>query len=243
MKTWGITDTGLIRKENQDCYAVETIGDYTVAVVCDGMGGTNGGQIASRIAVKTFTEGLRHSLRKTMNSSQIQEAANICISRANEAIRAQAAADRELERMGTTLVSSIVKGNTAVVSNIGDSRAYAITAEDICQITKDHSMVESMVEKGDLTPAEARRHPSRNLITRALGPDPVAEADHFTVAIKPDEFLLLCTDGLVNTVSDQEILFEIIHSEQTDNCLNRLIKLSMDRGAPDNVTVVLLHNH
>lgn len=242
MKVWGTTDTGLVRKENQDAFSVETVGHYTVAVVCDGMGGTNGGQLASTIAVKTFMDGLKQYLRENMSLKQWEATASACISLANTTIRSEAAIHREYENMGTTLVSAIVKGNQAVISNIGDSRAYVVNGEEIRQITKDHSIVESMVERGDLTKEEARRHPSRNLITRALGPDAVAEADHYTVELEPKDYLLLCSDGLVNTVSDQEILFEIIHSDEVDTCLSRLMAVSKDRGAPDNVTAVLLCN-
>jgi len=242
MKVWGTTDTGLVRKENQDAFSVETVGRYTVAVVCDGMGGTNGGQVASTIAVKTFVNGMKQYLREEMSREQWEATASACISLANTAIRSEATLHREYENMGTTLVSVIVKDDQAVISNIGDSRAYLVSGEELHQITKDHSIVESMVERGDLTKEEARRHPSRNLITRALGPDAVAEADHYTVHLAAGDFLLLCSDGLVNTVSDQEILFEIIHSNEVDTCLSRLIAVSKDRGAPDNVTAVLLYN-
>ncbi|MBO4854574.1 MAG: Stp1/IreP family PP2C-type Ser/Thr phosphatase [Oscillospiraceae bacterium] len=242
METWGISDVGLVRTENQDAYGVKTVGDFTVAVVCDGMGGTSGGQLASRIAVDTYLAQLAEHLQGNMNDEQIMQASSYCIAAVNEAIRAAAAENPGYERMGTTLVSAVVQKDLAIVSNIGDSRAYRISAAGIEQITRDHSLVENMVERGDLTPQEARHHPNRNLITRALGPEREANPDAFRVAWKPGEFLLLCSDGLVNTVSDQEILFEVIHNDEPENCLERLIALSVQRGAPDNVTAVLLMN-
>ena len=144
--------------------------------------------------------------------------------------------------MGTTLVSGLVKGDKVLISNVGDSRAYLAGADGLRQISRDHSLVEDMVEKGDLTPSQARSHPRRNLITRALGPDPAVEADGFPLQWKPGDFLLLCSDGLVNTVTDQEIMFEILHNGQPEDCLQRLMAISKQRGAPDNVTAILLMN-
>lgn len=237
-----MTDTGLVRQENQDAYHVKSVADYTVAVVCDGMGGTNGGQIASSIGVKVFTDEMEKALQKGMAAEQIRQAMNYSISLVNDAIRREADSNPEIRRMGTTLVAAVGRDDLAVVCNIGDSRAYRISRDGIHQITKDHSLVEDMVAHGELTPNEARHHPNRNLITRALGPDAVAQPDGFTVTWRKGEFILLCSDGLVNTVTDQEILFEIIHSDELDGCLDRLLTISKGRGAPDNVTAVLLMN-
>ena len=144
--------------------------------------------------------------------------------------------------MGTTVVAAAARPELAVVTNIGDSRAYLISREGIRQISKDHSLVENMVDHGELTPQQARKHPSRNLITRALGPEAAVQADTFPVQWKQGDFLLLCSDGLVNTVTDQEILFEVIHGGALEECLQRLLALSRQRGAPDNVTAILLMN-
>ena len=225
MKMWGITNTGLVRSENQDAYAAFTVGSYSAAVVCDGMGGTNGGRIASSIAVEQFEKELLYA-----------------ISLANDAIRREAAKNADYQHMGTTLVCALAREDLVMVGNIGDSRAYYITAEDIRQISRDHSVVENMVEKGDITPQEARRHPNRNLITRALGPDAQVQADSFSVPWRPGDFILLCTDGLVNTVSDQEMLFEVLHDGDIESCLEHLLQISLRRGAPDNITAVLLMN-
>ena len=123
---------------------------------------------------------------------------------------------------------------------MGDSRAYHIAEGGIHRITKDHSLVERMVEHGDITAEEARHHPSRNLITRALGPDSDAECDTFVCALRAGEFLLLCTDGLSGMVTDQELLFEVIHGNNPDTCLDRLLEIAKAQGAPDNVTAVLM---
>lgn len=242
MRIWGITDTGLVREENQDAFSTRLVGQYTVAVVCDGMGGTNGGQRASSIAVETYQYEIGQQLKDGMDASQIAQASSYCIALANDAIRAEASSHVGFERMGTTLVSAIAWDEMAVISNIGDSRAYFINRSGITRISNDHSVVENMVANGELTPEEARHHPKRNLITRALGPEAHAIADTFPIEWKQGDFILLCSDGLVNTVSDQEILFEVIHNGEIDDCLARLLDLSRQRGAPDNVTVILMMN-
>ncbi len=242
MKIWGITNTGLVRSENQDAYAAFDVGALHAAVVCDGMGGTTGGQVASAIAVARFEEALRDALRDDMEAEQLRQVILSAIACANDAIRQEAARNAEYQHMGTTLVCAVTRPDMAVIGNIGDSRAYHITPEGIFQISRDHSVVESMVAKGDLTPQEARNHPNRNLITRALGPDINARADTFELPWKKDEFLLLCSDGLVNTVSDQEMLFEVLHDGDVNDCLDHLLQISLQRGAPDNITAVLLLN-
>ena len=236
MRACGKTDVGLRRHENQDTFAVEQGEKLLIAVVCDGMGGVAGGSIASTVAVETFIR----TLTETVHSGHTDRAVQEAVTAANAAIRQRAAGHPELKSMGTTLVSALVKGDKVLISNVGDSRAYLAGADGLRQISRDHSLVESMVERGDITEEEARRHPNRNLITRALGPDIHAKADTFELPWHKDEFLLLCSDGLVNTVTDQEMLFEIVHGGDLDTCLDRLLHISKSQGAPDNVTAVLM---
>ena len=151
MKMWGITNTGLVRSENQDAYAAFTVGGYSVAVVCDGMGGTNGGRVASGIAVEQFEKELRAVLQEDAGEEQLRQATLYAISLANDAIRRAAAQNADYQHMGTTLVCALAKEDLVMVGNIGDSRAYHINGEGIRQISRDHSVVESMVEKGDIT--------------------------------------------------------------------------------------------
>ena len=234
MNVWGMTDIGLVRKENQDAYATSqhAASGRTVGVVCDGMGGPAGGRVASQIAVSVYVE----ELEKLLTEDQTPQAAAL----ANQAIQQEAERREECRNMGTTLVSAISYDGGVVVTNVGDSRAYHITEDGITRITKDHSLVESMVDRGDITAEEARRHPSRNLITRALGPDISADCDGYICPMQPGEYLLLCSDGLVNTVTDQEMLFEVIHGDGPDTCLDRLLAIARRQGAPDNVTAVLM---
>jgi len=242
LKIWGITDIGLVRKDNQDSYGIDerTASGHTVCVVCDGMGGAAAGQVASSIAVETYLNSIRSVLQPEMTPDQLREASSMAVSLANKAIRNYAAENEACAGMGTTLVAAVAAGGTVIVSNVGDSRAYRITTDGIFRITKDHSLVESMVDRGDITAEEARRHPNRNLITRALGPEATADCDGYITAIHPGEYILLCTDGLVDTVTDQEMLFEIIHGADPNTCLQRLLSIAKAHGAPDNVTAVLL---
>ena len=244
IRVQGITDVGLVRKENQDAYAVrEETGSgsgYTICVVCDGMGGAAGGKLASRIAVTTYLDELEKVLSAAMNPEQLREASSYAVSLANRAIRDAAGESPEYNGMGTTLVSAVVYEGGAVITNVGDSRAYHIANGEITRVTRDHSLVQSMVERGDITAEEARRHPNRNLITRALGPDIDAECDWYICPLAAGEFLLLCSDGLVNTVTDQEMLSEILRGQGLEQSLERLLEISKEHGAPDNVTAVLM---
>lgn len=142
--------------------------------------------------------------------------------------------------MGTTLVSAVSYDQGTVVTNVGDSRAYHISTDGISRVTKDHSLVESMVDRGDITAEEARHHPNRNLITRALGPDMSALSDGYICPMAAGDFLLLCSDGLVETVTDQEMLFEVLHGGDLGTCMDRLLAISKANGASDNVTAVLM---
>ena len=241
MQSWGLSDQGCVRKQNQDAYKIEKL-DRTslLCVVCDGMGGAKSGNIASTLAVDVFVEEVRRTWRPGISQNALEQMLRGAVKLANFTVYDQAQQFEEFDGMGTTLVAALIYGRRVTVVNVGDSRAYKVDSDGIRQITRDHSVVENMVERGELTHAQARHHPNRNLITRALGPEDMAQADHFTVKLQEGEFLLLCTDGLVNTVSEQEILFEVIHESDLDGCLSRLVKLSCDNGAPDNVTVVLM---
>ena len=244
MKAWGITDIGLVRKENQDAFLIreDMPSRHTVCVVCDGMGGAAGGRLASQIAVESFTAELEHILTRDMTPEQLREASSYAVSQANEAIREAARKNEEYRSMGTTLVAAVSYDGGAVITNVGDSRAYHITKTSITRVTKDHSLVERMVDRGDITAEEARRHPNRNLITRALGPDADAQCDGYICPMEAGEHLLLCTDGLVNTVTDLEMLHEVLHRATPDECLVHLLEIARSQGAPDNVTAVLMQN-
>lgn len=248
MHVWGLTDIGLVRKENQDAYAVRMNEEsgHLIAVVCDGMGGAKGGRVASTMAVELFLNSCMANLRKGMSEAQVQEVAEFSVAEANRAIYERGQGDEALRGMGTTLVSAIVWDDKILFSNVGDSRAYLIRPNGeeesaITRITKDHSWVETLVDMGDITAEEALHHPNRNLVTRVLGPESEAPSDSYPVQTLPGDYILLCTDGLIDTVSNREIEREILSDEDDNTCLVRLLELSKQRGASDNVTAVLLH--
>ncbi len=142
--------------------------------------------------------------------------------------------------MGTTLVAVLIRGKKATVVNVGDSRAYHIDRKGIRQVTKDHSLVQLMVDRGELTPEVSKTYPGKNFITRAIGTEPMILTDVFHLTVTKGDFLLLCSDGLSNVMDDQEILFEVVHGVNKQHCVHRLLNVAKNRGAPDNVTSVLV---
>ena len=242
MKVCGKTDVGLRRHENQDTFAVEHGEKLLIAVVCDGMGGAEGGQIASSLAVETFMKEIRALLRADMTAEQLRELASFCVAKANTAVYQRALQDPAYQGMGTTLVSAVAGERDAVICNVGDSRAYLIHNGEMMRITHDHSVVQTLVENGDITAEEARTHPNRNLITRALGPDETTLCDAFDVSFAHGDKILLCTDGLVVTATDEEICHIVCADKRAEEKLDDLIALAKAQGAPDNVTAVLIEH-
>ena len=243
MNIWGMTDIGLVRRENQDAYAVQTCGEtgFTICVVCDGMGGPGGGRLASRLAVDAFMSTCQGNLRQDMTWEQVREVTAFAVAAANTAVYERSRGPGGMRGMGTTRVSAVLRQGEALVDNVGDSRAYLFrSGGGAVRVTRDHSVVARLVEQGNITAEEARRHPNRNLITRALGPDQEALSDHYMVSLEPGDCLLLCTDGLTGTVTDQELEREISRGTEDNRCLDRLLELAKAQGAPDNVTAVLL---
>ncbi|MEY8316842.1 Stp1/IreP family PP2C-type Ser/Thr phosphatase [Oscillospiraceae bacterium 50-58] len=237
MQVWGITDRGAVRQQNQDAYAAQVLEDgRAIALVCDGMGGARAGNVASTIAVERFME----EFLKPGQSGAVEERMGHAASAANHAVFDRSVHDEACTGMGTTLVAALAGPSEAVILNEGDSRAYHINAEGIVLVTRDHSLVEDLVERGELTREQARTHPHKNLITRALGAEPMLMADCFRQPLAEGDYLLLCSDGLSNVVNEQEMLYEVIHGGEDCQCCQRLLDIALSRGAPDNVTVVLV---
>ena len=241
MEYWGISDTGKVRAQNQDAFRIEELDRHTVlAVVCDGMGGAKSGNIASKLAVDVFVEEVRCSYKSSMGQEQCEQLLRNAVKLANFTVYDQARQFADFAGMGTTLVAALVSGKTATIINVGDSRCYHISSSDIFRVTVDHSLVQMMLDRGDLTPEEARDYPGKNFITRAVGTEPTVESDTFVLRMERGDALLLCTDGLHNEVDAQEILFEVVHGVDNANCCQRLLDIANMRGSPDNVTSVLL---
>ncbi len=242
VSVWGMTDKGIVRRENQDSCAYEIIEDSGLAwgVVCDGMGGAKAGDVASKMAVETFCTHLEQ-LKDLEGPPPAEDLLLAAAEDANRVVYLKAVTDADCVGMGTTMVGLILRGTALWVVNVGDSRAYHINGQAIRRITRDHSVVEELVEKGDLTPEQARVHPQKNLITRALGTSRRVKADLFAETVAEGDWLLLCSDGLINEVTDQEIHQEILAGGTPEEICRRLVERTLASGAPDNVTVVLFH--
>ena len=211
-----------------------------LCIVCDGMGGAKSGNIASSLAVDVFVQEVKRTWTSSMNQEKINQMLHSAVKLANFTVFDQAQQFEEFDGMGTTLVAVLLKNRHATVVHVGDSRAYRVNSEGIWQMTRDHSLVQMMVERGELTQEMARTYPGKNFITRAIGTEPIVVCDISNLELSRGEFLLLCSDGLSNVLDDQEILFEIVHGMNREDCCQRLLEIAKNRGAPDNVTSVLI---
>ena len=241
MQYWGITDLGCVREQNQDIYQIENLGkDTALCLVCDGMGGARAGNVASSLTAEIFVGEVCKNWKSDMDRTQIDYLLRSATKEANFRVYDYGQQHEECAGMGTTLVAALIKGKDVAIVNVGDSRAYRIRENKIQQITVDHSLVEVMVRRGELTPEEAKTYPGKNYITRAIGTENIAEIDLFHVDMEGGDFLLLCSDGLSNLLDDQELLFEVVHSENKAACCESLLAIAKERGAPDNVTCLLV---
>ena len=241
MQFWGLTDAGCVRSQNQDTYLIEQLDRNTVlAVVCDGMGGAKSGNVASSLAADVFVQEVKRSYSSLMDREKSDQMLRSAVKLANFTVYDQAKQFEEFDGMGTTLVAVLVRGKKATVVNVGDSRAYLINPEGIFQLSTDHSLVQMMVERGELSPEAAKTYPGKNLITRAVGTEPVVMCDLFHTDASRGDCFLLCSDGLSNMMDDQEILFEVVHGADKGACCQQLLDIAKKRGAPDNVTSVLI---
>ena len=244
MQYWGMTDRGKVRSQNQDSFFAGVITnpkgeEALLCLICDGMGGANAGDVASALARDSFTAYVTEHFRLRKDPGPVLRAGT---EEANRVVMEKASECEELYGMGTTLVAMLVTGEKVLIANVGDSRCYLIRGEEIRQITKDHSLVQDMIEKGELTREQARRHPRKNVITRAIGTEDRAECDLFPLTLQEGDRLLLCSDGLSNVLDPREMLFEVLYGETEDTAAQRMMEIALERNAPDNVTVVLLSN-
>ena len=240
MKIVAKTDKGLVRENNQDAYAVgELPGEVAWAVVCDGMGGAAGGNIASALAVKVISDKITSSYNEKMRDSSIKNLLDSAITAANIEVYDMAYSSPDLKGMGTTVVAVVVRDNVAHIAHAGDSRAYIVNKDGVEQITVDHSLVQNLVDRGEITKEEAEHHPNKNVITRALGVDKRIDVDFSEVDLQENETLILCTDGLSNCVNNAEIADDI-KDGQYYAFADRLVKRANKNGGNDNITVVAI---
>lgn len=242
LKVYSQSDTGLVRTSNEDaCRCGVFSPDAAWAVVCDGMGGVNGGNVASSIAVEKISETILAGYRGGMSGDDVRELIASAVSRANESVHEMAGSDTTLTGMGTTVVVVIISGAVIHVAHAGDSRAYLITDDAIHRLTTDHSVVQEMVDKGDLTEQQARNHPQKNIITRALGVEASLRIDYSETPAPKNCRLLICTDGLTNYVEEDRI-FTLAKEYGGKELTEKLIELAKSAGGGDNITAVVLED-
>lgn len=237
MKTYSITDTGILREMNQDYFFAsdEPVGNLpNLYIVADGMGGHKAGDYASRYTTQRVVASVSRSPGKEPVTI-LKEA----IATANRILIQEAAEDESKQGMGTTLVAATIVGTKLFVANIGDSRLYIVDSE-IHQVTRDHSLVAEMVRIGEVGVSEARRHPDKNIITRAIGAGDSVEADFFEIEIKNDSHILLCTDGLTNMVEDSVIKNIVLEDAPIETRVEQLVNTANAQGGRDNITVMII---
>ncbi len=231
---YGQTDVGVVRTLNEDSFYFETTPSGYVMIVADGMGGHNGGEVASKLAV----DSIRQYMSQNDIFSDPEVSLRQAINYANDVVYSAATEQVELEGMGTTLVVAVGNEKSVCVANVGDSRAYLVSKNKITQITKDHSFVNELVKKGVLTKEEAKKHPKSNIILKALGLESDVYPDIFILDKKKTDKVLLCTDGLTGMVSDEEIL-DVMTQFSKKNACAELVRLAKEHGGTDNITVVI----
>ena len=236
--SYGLTDKGRYRAENQDAFRLETHVDCMLAVVCDGMGGAAAGRQASEIASDRFISFAKMGL-DVSGVGQDEDILRQAADAANRRIYHYAMEHSECSGMGTTLVGAILRAGTATFVNVGDSRAYRIARDGIVRITKDHSLVQQMVDSGELTLEQARRHPNRNIITRAVGSEAFVTSDLFTIPVREGDVFLLCTDGLTNAVPDAELHRLVLAADDIESACRSLVDKALENNTRDNVTAVI----
>lgn len=240
MKIVGATHVGMVRARNEDTYRFGTLNDGTSwALVCDGMGGVHGGQLASSIAADTVSEKIKKCYNPSMSVSSLENLLLSAVTTANVIVYDRGDIDYNLKGMGTTIVAAIAKDNEACIAHVGDSRAYITDGKEIRQLTRDHSLVQEMYDSGKITAEEFENHPQKNIITRAMGVGENIEIDFNYVCVNKDEALILCSDGLSGLLSDKRIL-EIYNNTDFEHLSDEYIKEANKLGGKDNITVVVM---
>lgn len=240
MKIYSKSDIGLVRKSNQDYFDTGWFSkEGLFAIVCDGMGGANGGSTASHEAVDFIASSLKGVSPEILSADEIRELMLKTTQDVNKKIYEMANQDSSLSGMGTTIVFLIISNNIAHFVHAGDSRAYVVSNDVITQVTKDHSIVQELLESGKITKEQAQCHPEKNIITRALGVYESIDLDYFQCELSENDSILICTDGLTNYLNDNELL-NVINEFGYEGAVDEYISKSRACGGNDNITAVLI---
>lgn len=239
MQLYGETHVGMTRHSNQDAFLNTVLSEDTaLVVVCDGMGGAKAGNIASNLAVQIITDYVKKSYSKSMGSLAIENMLRSAIESANMEVFETALSNPDYSGMGTTVVAAFAREDTVYIAHVGDSRAYLADKNALTQITRDHSVVQSLIEQGCITPEMALSHPRKNVITRAVGTTDEVQCDFNEVSLK-NGAVLICTDGLTGAIKTDEIL-KIITNNESEAVPRLLIEAANNNNSADNVTVALI---
>lgn len=241
MKAFGITHAGTVRKENQDYFRFDLPGhgQTLAAVLCDGMGGAQAGSIASSMAADTFMSHAANSLDESSSPADMKQILTEAVNYANIKVYDRSFADFTCMGMGSTLVAMLANSKRCLVANVGDSRAYIISKGRIQQISRDHSLVEELVARGEISPQEAKNHAKKNIITRAIGVEASVRCDIFDLKLAPGNRMLLCSDGLSNVISENDMLSISEKNADLEKACSLMLELALSHGASDNVTVFI----
>ena len=234
---------GNYRENNEDAIDVKQFPDLTLALVADGMGGQQAGEIASKQAIEILPRELKKNLASTSDPEETKQVIRRAIVQANAVIMDMAALDRDLTNMGTTIVGAIWRkgSNLLYIASVGDSRAYLIRGNKIEQLTVDHSIAQALVEAKTISAAEAKVHRYRNVLWKYLGSKEVGESPEVkSITVQPGDIFLLCTDGLTGVVTDEQLLNYIRENPDVQQCAEGLGQLALDAGSRDNVSCIVM---
>lgn len=241
MDIFGLSDIGKKRESNQDsffCYKINQ--KECCAFVCDGMGGSNGGEIASNMVKEIFSKMIVEKLKEQKTNQEIKDLVFSCYEKANKEIFEKAILDNFLKGMGTTCVTVVLKEDCLMIFNVGDSRVYLNSTFGLKQLSVDHSYVQTLVDCGEITKEQAKLHPRKNEITKAVGISEKIKIDYIETKVEKNNVILLCTDGLTNNCSDEQIRLIVNNKKKTSEAVEKLIETANFNGGDDNITVVLI---
>lgn len=230
MKIVEKTHTGLIREQNQDFIKTGKCPLGIYGIIADGMGGHSGGELASEMAVK--------ELEMKINTSEVIQI-KTWIEEVNSHLYNYSLSTPELTGMGTTLTLGLISNNMLYIGHVGDSRAYLLRGNELCQLTTDHSFVQELINLGDITKEEANNHPRKNILTQAVGTAKEVEIQVLNQSIQSNDIILLCSDGLTNLVTNDEIS-QILQSYQIEECAEKLLDTALSRGGNDNISLIII---
>lgn len=241
MEVFGVSDIGKKRESNQDNFFYYKINnEECFAFVCDGMGGSNGGEIASNMVKQIFSAIITKKLKEQKTTEQIKDLIFYCYEKANKEIFEKASLNSSLKGMGTTSITVVLKENCLMVFNVGDSRVYLNSDFGLKQLSVDHSYVQTLVDCGEITKEQAKLHPRKNEITKAVGISEKIKIDYFKTKVEKGNVVLLCTDGLTNSCGDEQIKTTINEQQNIFKAVEKLVEIANFNGGEDNITVVLI---